>query len=42
MLREVRGFMVQPEDNKFKKQLSVTLLFIVYVGVLAYLSNFIV
>lgn len=42
MLRELRGVMAQPEDNRFKKQLSVTLLLVVYVGVLAYLSNFLV
>jgi len=34
--------MAQSETNKFKKQLSIMLLFLVYVAVLAYLFNFLV
>jgi hypothetical protein len=42
MLDGKGGTMAQQEENKFKKQLSVSLLALVYVAVLAYLSNYIV
>lgn len=42
MLKIFWGVMARPDDQKFKKQLSVALLFVVYVAVLAYLSNYIV
>ena len=42
MLKLMGCVMAQSDDNKFKKQLSITLLFLVYVAVLAYLSNFLV
>ncbi|WP_375754180.1 hypothetical protein [Vibrio sp. HN007] len=36
------SIMEQREESRLKKQISIALLAVVYVGVLAYLSNYIV